>query len=90
MQLTFVGTTGDEDFCLNVEAPAEVCIVMFLESLAETESALRVGIMVGGHRSQSLLARFPDPGGWGEVHVPLTKIDAIRGKIRGAATKKTR
>ena len=90
MQLTFVGTTGDEDLCLNVEAPAEVCVVVFLKSLAETESALWVGIMVCGHRSQSLFARFCDPGGWGEVHVPLAKIDAIRREIHGTVTKKKR
>lgn len=68
----------------------ETCFVVVLDGLAETKSALRMGIMVGSHRSQSLLAHFTDPGGWGKVHVPLAKIDAVRGKICRTAIKKSR
>jgi len=50
MQLTFVGAAGDDDFCFDVEVPTEVWIVTFLESLAETKSALWMGIVIGGHR----------------------------------------
>lgn len=46
--LTFVGAAGDENFGFDVEGPAEVRLVVFLEGLPETESAFRVGIVIGG------------------------------------------
>lgn len=88
-RLTFIGAAGDEDLSLGVEAPAEICLVMILDSLAEAKSTLRVGIVIRGHGLQSFFGRFSDPGRRGKVHIPLTEIDAIRWKIRGTATDKT-
>lgn len=46
--LTFVGAAGDEDFRFDVEAPAEVGVVVVLEGFSETKPALWVGIVIGG------------------------------------------
>jgi len=65
----------------------EVCLIMILDSLTKTKSALWMGIMICCHRFQSLFSRFPDPWGWGKVHVPLTKVDAIGWKIRSTGRR---
>lgn len=76
--------TGDEDFCLDVEALTEVSFIMVLDSLAEMKSTLRVRIMVCRHGLQSLLGHFPDPGGQPKVHVSPTKVNTIMWEVHNA------
>lgn len=80
---TFVCTTSYQDLRLWIQRPAKIGLVMCLDSLAEAETAFRMGVMVCGDGVQCLLGGRFNPLRRSKVHVSLSKVNAVRWEIGG-------
>lgn len=81
---TFVGSACDYDFRLDVEIPGEEGIIESFEGLAQTEATSGVRVVVDCDSIECFLGSVSDPLGRGKVHVSLTQVYTISGKICNA------
>ena len=84
---TFVSTTGDYNLGLDIKRPFEGRFVKVFDGIAQAYAPLWVGVVVGQSLLERLICSINDPRGRGEVHVPLTEIDAVGREICGAAER---
>jgi hypothetical protein len=84
---TFVSTTGDYNLGLDVKRPVEGRFVEVFDGITQTYASFWVGVVVGQSLLERLICSLNDPRGRGEVHVPLTEIDAVGREICGTGQR---